>query len=96
MSTAWILAAFGAGALLGLVYFLALWRTVQGLPTARQPALWTLGSLVLRLAVLLGGLYFIADGHWQRLAAALVGVVLVRTVLVRRLAPAATGTGGRP
>ncbi len=79
--------AFVAGAGLGLLYFGGLWLTVRRLARARRPALLFLGSLVVRVAVLLGGLYLVMGEDWRRLLAALVGVIAARIVLTRRLGP---------
>lgn len=76
-----------AGIILGLIYFLGLWETVRRLPQARRPILWMLASLILRLAFILAGLYLIGHGHWDRLIAALIGILIVRTILVRRIRP---------
>ena len=81
----YLIFAVGAGMVLGLVYFLSLWETVKRLTSTRWPVFWTLGSLVLRMAFLLTGLYLIGYGHWDRLLAALIGILLIRTVLVRRI-----------
>ena len=90
-----ILALLG-GIVLGLFYFLGLWETVRRLSRVRRPLFWILGSLILRLAIILTGLYLIGYGHWERLIAALIGILLIRTVLVRRIShrdnlPAGTG-----
>ena len=79
--------SLGAGLVLGVVYYLSLWWTVQRLPRVRRPALWAVASLFVRLAIVLAGLYVIGDGHWQRLLAGLAGVIIMRTVFVRRLDP---------
>ncbi|WP_372661060.1 ATP synthase subunit I, partial [Hydrogenophaga sp.] len=54
-----------------------------------RPALWFLGSLLLRTGVALTGFYLVGGGHWQRLLACLVGFVLAR-LLVTRLTRAST------
>lgn len=77
--------ALVAGAGLGLLYFLGLWETVRRLSLLRWAPLWLLASLVLRLAILLGGLYWIGAGDWRRFVAALGGVILVRLLLTRRM-----------
>ena len=79
--------AFVAGFALGSLYFAGLWLTVRRLPDASRPALLMLGSLVLRLAVVLAGFYLVAAGHWARLALALLGFVGARVVIARRLRP---------
>jgi F1F0 ATPase subunit 2 len=76
-----------AGGLLGLFYFAGLWQTLQRLPGARHP--WRLLGLSYagRLAVALGGFYLLMDGTWERLATAVVGFLLVRTLMIRGLGP---------
>jgi F1F0 ATPase subunit 2 len=75
------------GMVLGGLYFALLWLTVKHLATIRWPAIWVLLSLVLRLGGLLAGLYWITDGSWKRLVAALLGVIVARVVFTRYLRP---------
>ena len=77
--------ALSAGVLLGVFFFGGLWWTVQKGVTSERPALWFLGSLLLRTGVILAGFYFVSQGHWSRLVACLVGFVVVRVIVVRRL-----------
>lgn len=72
-----------AGAALGLGFFLGLWWTIRHGTRANHPALWFIGSFVLRTGLVLAGFYYLADGQWQRLIAALVGFVIVRIILLR-------------
>jgi F1F0 ATPase subunit 2 len=76
---------FLAGALLGAFFFGGLWWTVQKGISSERPALWFLGSLLLRTGVVLAGIYFVAQTHWSRLVACLLGFVIARVVVVRRL-----------
>lgn len=89
-----------AGFALGSFYFAALWLTVRHLPDARRPALLTLGSLFIRVAVVLAGFYLVGAGHWERLVLALFGFVCARAVIARRLRPHAnalpSGADGNP
>ena len=78
---------FAAGLVLGGFYFTALWQTVRRLPSTASPVRLMLGSLFLRMAVLTAGFYFVMGAHWERLAAALVGVVVMRKILTYRLGP---------
>lgn len=82
-----LLLALLAGAVLGAVYFGGLWWTVRKAVTARQPALWFFGSLMLRMAIVLPGFYFASGGHWQRLLACLLGFVIARFMLMRLAGP---------
>ena len=86
--------AFFAGALLGAFFFGGLWWTVQKGVASERPALWFFCSLLLRTSLILAGFYFVSQGHWSRLAMCLLGFLIVRLIVVRRLthAPAAEQT----
>ena len=83
--------AFLAGALLGVFFFGGLWWTVQKGVRSDTPALWFLGSLLLRTGLILVGFYVAAQGHWSRFAACLLGFVISRVIVVRRLTRAPAG-----
>lgn len=72
-----------AGVALGLFFFGGLWWTVRKGSTANNPALWFMGSFLLRTGVALGGFYGVGAEDWRRLLAALGGFVLARLVLTR-------------
>ena len=72
-----------AGAALGATFFGGLWWTVRKGMSAKQPAFWFLGSLLLRMGVALTGIYFVSGGHWERLLLCLLGFVLARPVVMR-------------
>ena len=78
-----LLLALVAGLLLGLVFFGGLWWTVRRGLTAGHPALLFVGSLVLRMAVAVGGFWWVSDGQWDRLLACLVGFLVARLVITR-------------
>lgn len=82
----WLMAA-SVGIMLGCVYFGGLWLTVRQIQHSRQPGLAMLTSLLVRLSVVALGLYLLADGHWQRYAAALAGLLIARWWWIRRIAP---------
>ncbi len=77
--------ALVAGALLGAFFFGGLWWTVQKGATSDRPALWFAGSLLLRTGTILAGFYFISQGHWSKLVACLLGFVIARVIVVKRL-----------
>jgi len=82
------IAAFAAGLALGAFYFIALWRTVRQLPKAHSPARLMLGSFILRMSVVMAGFYLVMGGeHWERLAVAMLGFIIMRKVLTYRLGP---------
>lgn len=75
--------AWLAGLLLGAVFFGGLWWTVRRGVASARPAVWFLVSLLLRLAIVLAGFYFVGQGDWRRLMACLVGFVIVRIFIAR-------------
>lgn len=84
-----------AGALLGVFFFGGLWWTVQQGLTSEWPAIWFLGSLIVRTAVVLGGFYFAAQGHWLRLATSLFGFVIARFAIMSRVKQSCEVVGPR-
>lgn len=77
--------AFPAGLALGAFYFLSLWKTLQKIPDASNPGMVMLRNYAFRTSVVLIGFYLIMDGHWERIAVALFGFVIMREILTRRL-----------
>jgi F1F0 ATPase subunit 2 len=75
-----------AGLFLGVIFFGGLWWTVSKGMASPRPALWFIGSLVLRTGIVLAGLYVIAGGAWQRMLMCLLGFVVARFI-VTWLAP---------
>jgi F1F0 ATPase subunit 2 len=87
------LAAVG-GAAVGLVYFGGLWVTVRRLPASRTPVVLTLVSFVGRLAIVAVGFWVLTADEPLRIGAALLGLLAVRTVLVRRVRSGVVVGGG--
>jgi F1F0 ATPase subunit 2 len=84
--------AFVAGAMLGAFFFGGLWWTVQKAVASGQPAIWFIGSLLLRTGLILTGFYLVAQGHWSRIVACLLGFLMARFLVVRKLSqPMAAG-----
>lgn len=82
MNEALLLAlALSVGVVLGAAFFGGLWWTVRNGVSSEQPALWFLGSLLLRMGIALAGFYFVSGGHWERLVLCLVGFVMARLVV---------------
>jgi F1F0 ATPase subunit 2 len=75
--------ALMAGVSLGALFFGGLWWTVRKSFSSQQPALWFLGSSLLRTMLVLIGFYFIALGHWQRLVVSLLGFAMARLMVTR-------------
>jgi F1F0 ATPase subunit 2 len=70
--------AFAGGAGLGVIFFGGLWWTIQKAVVSKTPALWFMGSLLLRMSVTLGGFYLISQGRWQRMLMCLAGLFIAR------------------
>ncbi|HDT13093.1 MAG TPA: ATP synthase subunit I [Candidatus Aminicenantes bacterium] len=84
-------ALLGAG--IGSLYFGGLWWTVRRLPRSGRPQLLALGSFLARAGLALAGLMFVArSGRWQDLAAAFLGLMAVRWILLGRWG---LGRGGK-
>lgn len=82
-----------AGMMLGAIFFGGLWWTVRKAVTAKHPALWFFGSMLLRTCIVLLGFYFILGDDWERLLAGLLGFIVAR-LIVLRLTRVAEQAGG--
>jgi len=70
-----------AGGALGAIFFGGLWWTIRRGASSGQPALWFMGSMLLRMAIALTGFYFVARGDWRRLVLCLAGFIVARLVV---------------
>jgi F1F0 ATPase subunit 2 len=70
-----------AGLLLGAFFFVGLWWTVIKGVSSPRPALWFLGSMLLRMSVTLAGFYFVGRESWERWLLCLLGFVVARVVV---------------
>ena len=77
-----IILAGSAGLFLGAIFFGGLWWTVRKGVASPRPALWFLGSFLLRMGVVLAGFYFVGGGQWQRLLGCLIGFVVARFLVL--------------
>jgi F1F0 ATPase subunit 2 len=84
--------ALVTGVLLGVMFFGGLWWTVRKGVSSERPALWFLGSLLLRTISTVTGFYFVARGDWQRLLMCLLGFVIARPIVTRLTRPVETRT----
>jgi F1F0 ATPase subunit 2 len=65
--------AVGLG--LGTIFFAGLWWTIRKGTLVRQPAFLFLVSLLLRMALVVGGGVFVARGGWQCILLYFVGLM---------------------
>jgi F1F0 ATPase subunit 2 len=73
-----LLMALGSGAVLGAFFFGGLWWTIRRGLRASAPALWFLGSLLVRSGSVIAGFLWLASGDIARLIAGLLGFLCVR------------------
>ena len=73
--------AFITGLLLGILFFYGLWLTVRRAFKSKIPALWFLGSFLVRTGITLAGFYYVSMGNWQYLIICLVGFVSARFIV---------------
>lgn len=74
-----------AGLALGSLYFVGLWLTVRRMMQSRRGGLpGLLASSLLRLALVVLGLYLVAGHRWQDYLAALLGLLAARMYWTRR------------
>jgi len=76
-----LVAALIAGIALGIIFFGGLWWTVQKGVTSEQPALWFLGSFILRMSIVLVGFYLVGHGQWKQMMACLLGWIIARLIV---------------
>jgi F1F0 ATPase subunit 2 len=72
------------GGLLGGLFFGGLWQTVPRALVSRQPALWFVGSMLIRTALTLSGFYLLSRGRPEWLVVALCGFVVAQLIATRR------------
>lgn len=75
--------ALAAGLALGAMFFGGLWWTVRKGIASPVPALWFLGSMLLRTSLALAGFFYASAGEWRSLLACLAGFVIARIFVMR-------------
>lgn len=77
--------AFVVGLAAAGAYFAALWVTIRWFTRHAPSPAWLLVGAAIRLALLIGVLFWVTDGQIERLVAALAGFFIVRFVALRRM-----------
>lgn len=77
-----VVAAAAAGLVLGAVYFWGLWWTSRRVGTTSAPGILFTGSFVVRMAVLLGGLWLVTRGRLVETAVAVIAILISRRFVV--------------
>jgi F1F0 ATPase subunit 2 len=73
---------FVSGMALGTVFFGGLWLTVKKTLSAKHPAVWYFGSLLVRVGITLAGFYYVASGSWVDMLICLLGFIISRFVIL--------------
>jgi F1F0 ATPase subunit 2 len=81
--TLYLLFAFMAGLLLGSFFFGGLWWTVRKGLASPHPARLFIASYCVRIAVAAVGFYTVSAGLWPRMAACLLGFIIVRLYMTK-------------
>ncbi len=77
------LMALIAGILLGIFFFGGLWWTTKKGLHSKSPALWFMGSLLIRMGITIPAFYFISRNHWESALICLVGFIVARGIIMR-------------
>ncbi|MBU1359323.1 MAG: hypothetical protein KKC79_12875 [Gammaproteobacteria bacterium] len=72
-----------AGAALGAFFFGGLWWSLRRGLGSPRPALWQLGSAIVRTVVVLCGFLVTSAGSWQRMLAGVAGFIVARMLITR-------------
>ncbi|HLV92997.1 MAG TPA: ATP synthase subunit I [Aequorivita sp.] len=78
-----LLPAVFAGIILGVLFFGGLWLTVRKGLNSKKPTLIFMGSLVIRMAIVIAGFYFVGADNWQKMLACLGGFLIARIIVTR-------------
>lgn len=70
-----------AGVALGMMFFGGLWWTLRKGVSSESPALWFIGSVLLRMTLALSGFYFVSGGQWRRLLSCVLGFFAARVAV---------------
>jgi len=73
---------FFVGIILGIVFFGGLYLTIGKLPESKRPSVLFLLSFVLRMAILLGGIYFLSMRGYKEVLFALLGILLIKFAMI--------------
>ena len=73
---------FAGGLLLGIVFFGGLWLTVRRLPHTTHPATVFLSSALIRIAVVVTGVWLLTKGNALSVGVCLLGFLTIRILTV--------------
>lgn len=74
---------FLAGIGLGVFFFGGLWITVQKGLQSKNASLIFMASLIVRVAVVMLGFYYVAINDWKKILICLLGFIVARFIITR-------------
>lgn len=74
--------ASAAGFLLGILFFGGLWFTVKKAVVLKNTALWFIASSLLRMSIVVTGIYYTAMGDWKKFLVCMLGFITARYVVM--------------
>lgn len=77
--------AFAGGIGLGVFFFGGLWWTIRHAKTTSKPTLLMVSSFLVRALLIIAGFYLLSGGRWERIILAILGFLVARFVMIRRL-----------
>ena len=66
------------GMVLGAIFFGGLWMTVRQMTTSKRPGMLFLSSVVVRMLIVVGGIWYFAAGDAVAIGACLLGFIALR------------------
>ena len=78
-----LLPALFAGIILGAIFFGGLLFTVRMGLSSKRPTLIFLVSMIVRMAIVVMGFYYVGGDSWQKILVCLGGFLIARIVITR-------------
>jgi F1F0 ATPase subunit 2 len=73
---------FFIGIILGIVFFGGLYFTVRKLTEINNPSVLFVFSFIVRMAVLLWGLFYVSKGGYKGVLFTLLGILVIRYIMI--------------
>lgn len=69
------------GLILGTIFYAGLWFTVKKALVSKTPAIWFIGSFIIRVTITLIGFYFVGKGNIKNIIVCFLGFIIARIVV---------------
>jgi len=77
-----MIVGFIGGILLGIIFFGGLYWSVNQLTKVQYPAALMIVSALVRMGIILFGVYLLADNNIKNVLAILIGIILVKVIMI--------------